>query len=258
MPFSKLEMQEELLQFLSLFGKDIARLYGVGDVSWTEKEAILQSPVWKAANDMYDFGVTGTSTEDLYPKGHISGVYGHLERFLRAMDTPQMRLYLKATNNTPPHLTMLAVQSAVARMVLEEGWRENDYGAGEHGWRKGDMNHLTLAELALLANMDERSVRNAANPKLPDPLKTEQVGKRSLVRPEEARRWLAVRKGFIPTADADKKMVQRKPEFNISLNAFYLDALIKEAIEAGIPLEGREFVDYVHKRSIEIMLKEEK
>ena len=35
---------------------------------------------------------------------------------------------------------------------------------------KGDCGYLTLAEVALLANMDERSVRNAANPKLPDPL----------------------------------------------------------------------------------------
>lgn len=234
MPFSKTEMQEELLQFLSLFGKDIARLYGVGDVSWTEKEATLQSPIWKAANDMYDFGVTGKPTEDLYPKGHIYGDYGRLERLLRALDAPQMRLYLEATDNTPPRLTMLAVQSAVARMVLEDGWRENDYGASEHGWRKGDMNHLTLAEVALLANMDERSVRNAANPKLPDPLKTEQVGKRSLVRPEEARRWLAGRKGFIPTKECEAHVAQRPPEFDIELTPELVEAIEREAKKAGL------------------------
>lgn len=234
MPFTKLEMQEELLQFLSLFGKDIARLYGASDGSWTDKEAILQSPLWKAANEMYDFGVSGTTTEDLYTKGHIHGVYGHLERLLRAMDTPQMRLFLEATKNTPPRLTMLAVQSAVARMVLEEGWRENDYGGSEYGWRKGDMNHLTLGELALLANMDERSVRNAANPKLSDPLKTEQVGKRSLVNPEEARRWLAGRKGFVPTKESEERVMQRPPEFDLELTPELVDALERKAKKAGL------------------------
>lgn len=237
MPFSKSEMQEELFKFLNKFGKDIARLYGVSDNAWTEKEAIQESPVWKAVSEMYDYGVTGIPTEDLFPEGHIYGAHGHIERFLRGMDTPNMRLYLEESDNSLPRLAMLAVQSAVARMVLDGGWRHTDYGAGEYGVLKGDMNHLTLAEVALLANMDERSVRNAANPKLPDPLKTEQVGKRSLVRSEEARRWLAGRKGFVPTQESEVGTVQRPPEFNIELTKEIVENIEREAKEAGVSFD---------------------
>ncbi|WP_159690498.1 hypothetical protein [Cognatazoarcus halotolerans] len=249
MPFSKSEMQEELFKFLSQFGKDIANLYGVDDYAWTERKAIQESPIWKAASEMYDYGVMGISSENLHPEGHIDGVYARMERFLRAMDTPQMRLYLEESNNTPPRLALLAVQSAVARMVLDGGWRHTDYGAGENGALKGDMNHLTLAEVALLANMDERSVRNAANPKLPDPLKTEQVGKRSLVSPEEARRWLAGRKGYIPTR---AYAGPRRPSIDVTLPVLpeeFLDQIQRAAAESGVSatkILGEQFLANLH------------
>lgn len=232
MPFSKSEMQKELLKFLNLFGKDIARLYGVGD-AWTEKETIQNSPVWKAASEMYDYGIRGIPTEDLFPNGHIDGIHGYTERFFRGMDTPHMRLYLEESDNTPPRLAMLAVQSAVARMVLDGGWRHTDYGECENGMFKGDMGRLTIAEVALLANMDERSVRNAANPKLPDPLKTEQIGKRSLVKPEEGRRWLAGRKGYIPTQEYTG---HRPPSWDITLpevSEEFMKRIQREADETG-------------------------
>jgi hypothetical protein len=112
---------------------------------------------------------------------------------------------------------MRAVQTAVARMVLDGGERYTDFAVSEHGLGNGDWGYLTLSEVALLANMDERSVRNAANPKLPDPLKTEAMGKRSLVKPEEARRWLAGRKGFIPTSKGATDDAHRPPHFNYVL-----------------------------------------
>lgn len=234
MPFTKTEMQEELFKFLNLFGNDIARLYGVNDYELSEREAIQESPIWKATSEMYDYGVSGIPSGDLFPEGHISGIHGHIERFLSGMDTPLMRLYLEESDNTPPRLALLAVQCAVARMVLDGGWRYTDYGAGENGWRNGDMNHLTLAEVALLANMDERSVRNAANPKLPDPLKTEQIGKRSLVSPKEARRWLVGRKGFIPTKKCEGCIEQRPPVFNLELTEELVEQINREAEKEGL------------------------
>jgi hypothetical protein len=234
MPFSKSEMQEELFKFLSLFGKEIVCLYGVSDCAWTEKEAIQESPAWIAVSEMYDYGVTGIPTGNLYPKGHIYGAHAHIEMFFRGMDTPHMKPYLEESGNTLPRLSMLAVQSAVARMVLDDGWRYTDYGANDEGWKNGDGNRLTLAEVALLANMEERSVRNAANPKLPDPLKTEQVGKRSLVSPEEARRWLANRKGFIPTQEMEEGVVQRPPDYNLILTEEIFENIQREAKETGV------------------------
>jgi hypothetical protein len=94
--------------------------------------------------------------------------------------------------------------------------------------------YLTLFEVALLANMDERSVRNAANPKLPDPLKTNQVGKRSLVNPEEARRWLAGRKGFIQTKQCEGIVAQRPPEYDLELSEELVKIIEREAKKAGL------------------------
>lgn len=234
MKFSKSEMEEELLTFLNLFGEDIANLYGINDREWVGKDSLRTSPVFKAVSEMYDYGVTGTPMEELLPGAKIDGVYAYVERFLRAMDTPQMRLLLEQNDNTPPHLAMTAVQSAVARIVLDGGDRYTDFGAVEYGVRKGDYGYLTLAEVALLADMDERSVRNAANPKLPDPLKTEQVGKRSLVSPKEARRWLAGRKGYVQTKDCGGRVAQRAPEYDLGLTEEMVEIIEREAKKAGM------------------------
>ena len=236
MPLSKTEMQEELFKFLTLFGEQIADLYGASDSPCKEKKTIHDSPVWKAVMEMYDYGVMGLPTGDLFPGGRIDGVHAHIERFLRTMETPPMRIYLELMNNTPPRLAMRAVQSAVARMVLDGGDRYTDFGAGEYGIGRGDLGYLTLSEIALLANMDERSVRNAANPKLPDPLNTEPIGKRSLVNPEEARRWLAGRKGFVPTKECDR-IAERPPEFNFELTKEQAELIQREASKTGLSFQ---------------------
>lgn len=235
MPFSKSEMQEQLLTFMSQFGEEVAALYGCRDSVWKEQEAIEKSPMWYAVSDMYDYGVAGIPTGgDLVPGGSINGANAHIEMFFRGLDTPHMRTYLEETEVALPRLAMLSVQSAVARIVLDGGDRYTDFGAREYGIGKGDYGYLTLAEVALLANMDERSVRNAANPKLPDPLKTEQIGKRSLVTPEEARRWLAGRKGFIPTRACEVHVTQRPPEFDLELAPELVEAIEREAKKAGL------------------------
>lgn len=234
MSFSKAEMQEELLKFLSLFGKEIASLYGASNCDWAKNETLQESPIWAALSDLYDYGVTGTPIGELLPGAQLNGVHANIERLLRGLDAPNMRLYLEEHGNTPPRLAALAVQSAVARIVLDGGDRYTDFGAGEHGIGKGDLGYLTLAEVALLAKMDERSVRNAANPKLADPLKTEQVGKRSLVSPKEARRWLAGRKGYIPTKECDGRIAQRVPEYGIELTEEIVEVIERESKKAGV------------------------
>ena len=234
MAFSKDEMQDELFKFLTLAGKQIAQMYGASNSEWTEEESVKRSPIWEGVSEMYDYGVMGVPTGALVPGGIINGAHAHIEMFLRAMDTPFMRVYLEECDNSPPRLAMLAVQSAVARMVLDGGDRFTDYGAGEFGVGNGDLGYLTLSEIALLANMDERSVRNAANPKLPDPLKTEQVGKRSLVNPEEARRWLSGRKGFIPTKVCEGAVAQRPQEFDLALTEELVEIIEREAKKSGL------------------------
>ena len=200
MAFSKNEMQEELLEFMQRFALSIERLYGNNETELlTNTQLIPNSNLWNALNDMYDFGVLGIPVSGLGDDPSIDGKYADAEVFLNCIATNSMEPYLYEDEVIFPKLSIKTARMAVARVVLEGGERYTDYGAGEYGLGKGDWGHLTLSEIALLADMDERSVRNAANPKVNDPLITVTVGKRSLVTPLEAKRWLAGRKGFIPT-----------------------------------------------------------
>lgn len=235
MNFSKMEMQDELFKFLTVFGKEIGSLLGTNNTECIEKQEFKDSAIWNAVSEMYDYGIRGIPTGDLGPRSIIDGSHARIEMFIRSIDTPPMKIYLDACNTSLPRLAMCTVQSAVARTVLDGGDRHTDYGVDVYGLGKGDRGYLTLAEIALLANMDERSVRNAANPKLADPLKTEQVGKRSLVSVEEARRWLAGRKGFVQTKKSESFVMHRPPEWNLELPKEVIEQIQRKAEECGIP-----------------------
>lgn len=58
---------------------------------------------------------------------------------------------------------------------------------------------LNLKELALLAGVDERTVRNAASSKDANSLKTQKSGGSTIIDNDEAKRWLANRPDFKPT-----------------------------------------------------------
>ncbi len=238
MRFTKLQMQNEFLKFLTQFGGQLAALYGASDVAWYTKDAVQSSPIWVTVNEMYDYGINGvpipTSPETV---GVVIGRHIEVERFLHALNTLPMKLYLDGEANTPPRLAIIAAQCAAARLVLDGADRRTDYASDEFGPGKGDFGYLTLADVALLADMDERSVRNAANPKLPDHLVTESVGRRSLVRPEEARRWLAKRKGFVATQTINAENESSLPSFDLDLPPEFVEKVYLEAKELGIPFE---------------------
>jgi len=239
MNFSKIEMQKELFNFLNQFGRDIENLYGIRDGKLTTEGQIQNSPIWRAVDAMYDYGIMGIPCQDLYPGARFCDIYSYTETFLRSVTSQTMKIFLDESNkNTPPHLSFLAAQTAVARIMLDGGDRHADYEQNEYGLRHGNFSHLTLAEVSLLANMDERSVRNAANPKLADPLKTEQFGKRSLVSPEEARRWLVGRKGFIPTQPYNGPLEPRPPELDIVFSTKAAEILIRDLQKEGGTLEN--------------------
>lgn len=235
MTFSKSEMQEELLRFLVLFQRETADLLGWQITGSADNSTIKESLLWNAVNEMYDYGVSGIPNGPLGPGSIIDGAHARTEMFFRSVDTLPMKIYLDAGDNAPPRLAICAVESAVARIVLDGGDRHTDYGTDVHGLGKGDGGYLTLAEVAILADMDERSVRNAANPKLADPLKTTPIGKRSLVSVEEANRWLAGRKGFVPTRHNETFVKHRPPEWDIEMPEDVLELIKQKAKDCGIP-----------------------
>ena len=238
MRFTKTEMQEELSNFLALFGDQVAALFGVRAPAWATTDAVRASPIWATVDEMYDYGIDGlpipTSSGSA---GSVIGRHVEVERFLHAMSTLAMKLYLDAQGNSPPRLAILAAQCATARIVLDGAERRTDYATDVFGPGRGDFGYLTLAEVALLADMDERSVRNAANPKLPNPLNTQPVGRRSLVRPEEARRWLAGRKGFVPTKVIEAGDEENLPVYNFEVPEAFAEDVRREAKELNIPFE---------------------
>lgn len=59
--------------------------------------------------------------------------------------------------------------------------------------------YLTLKEIALLGQMSERAVRNAAQPTAADQLKTRKEQNQTVVDADEALRWLKGRRGFVAT-----------------------------------------------------------
>ncbi|MDD2721367.1 MAG: hypothetical protein PHH47_08685 [Gallionella sp.] len=67
-----------------------------------------------------------------------------------------------------------------------------------------EKNSFSIKQIATLANMDERSVRNAANPKLADPLVTfrDTDGSTKVTR-EDAIRWLEGRRSYKKTTFID-------------------------------------------------------
>jgi hypothetical protein len=142
---------------------------------------------------MYDFGIAALPQPG-YGFAHLDGGAADAELFMTVLGSPWMQCYLAEDNVDVPSRVIRTVETAVARHVLEEGERYIDHDAGEGNGPSTDM--LTIREVALLADMDERSVRNATNPKNPGALKTVQAGKRTLVRPADAKSWLAGRKSY--------------------------------------------------------------
>jgi hypothetical protein len=176
MNFTKAEMQTELKNFLFDFAKSIGRIYGVNrsgallgfpekcvyDIDLAEAH-IEDTDLWRVVNNMYDFGICGImidSCQDLGFEKQLDGEFCDAELFLRGLDS--LDLYLEEDEAKIPRLAILTVRTAVARHVLEGGYRYTGYDDGVG-------RYLSFEEMALLANMDERSVRNAANPKLANP-----------------------------------------------------------------------------------------
>jgi hypothetical protein len=58
---------------------------------------------------------------------------------------------------------------------------------------------VSLPDLAALARVSDKTIRMAANPKVPGALKTKKLGNRTVVSPEDALAWLSRRPDFRPT-----------------------------------------------------------
>jgi len=252
MAYTKEETVNELRKFMHGFAYSVARLYS-GDVLasmlglpnadpyGTSPEDCMfeKAHLWRAVTTMYDYGVAGIDNGGVGPpQGSVEDCYADTEMFVVGL--PSMDLYLAEDDVYIPWRVIRAVQTAVARHVLEGGerWTAVDPIENE-GMGVGMTNHLSIKEMSFLADLDERSVRNACNPKLAGHLETVAVGKRSMVEPEAAKRWLSTRKGYVPlrrTSQAESSPPVLPALATLELPEQLLVQLNAKAAEASLSL----------------------
>jgi len=94
--------------------------------------------------------------------------------------------------SAPGAMCMQVVRLANARAVLEGGSRLLITSSMEETY-----DDLTIRDVALLAGMEEASVRNAANPKLANPLLTKKIDGNTYIEPATAKAWLKSRGRYV-------------------------------------------------------------
>lgn len=200
--FSKKEMEQELLEFIESYSQSVQRMF-----SLTAPEDLnpRHHTLFQICSALYDYAFLGLAQTDpqlrLLGDGYIiDGVMADAEMFLLGMEAPSLytQLYYQEDNVHPPSMAVRTVQAAVARHVLYGGERYTT--PTELGFAS---DCLSFSDIALLADMDEKSVRNAANPKNKDPLISTAVGRRTWITREDARKWLVKRRGFVANPGID-------------------------------------------------------
>lgn len=171
----------------TIFTADICRLsfiYGSKATSQMSLVPLESMPVMENMRVLYDYVVEARLPSN-FPIGDM--LHELTDYFLETVPhSPMIDLH---ANQPIEGICAWIVDTAVARWGLDFE----------------EVGSFTIKQIATLANMDERSVRNAANPKLADPLITfrDVDGSTKVVR-EAAIRWLEGRRGYKKTAFIDE------------------------------------------------------
>jgi hypothetical protein len=170
------------------------------------------SPLWRELERVFCYSVHGERTE-VHP--------------LQNSTLGDALLADLITHRLPTTVVDLIIM-AEARHVLDGGVREFLYA--DHP----PPGYVSLYEIGLLADMGKHSVLNAAVPSSTDRLATTRIGKTSYVAADEARRWLAGRKGFRPTREVAS---DQPTSVFMKLPGPLLNRMEARAREAGLSVE---------------------
>lgn len=206
------EVMAEFGEFLQDYLESLNRVYHPVLSLGRDAVDVTETNFWRVMSDMYDYGVNGIPVEgrDLGAKKLLDAEFIDVDLFLNTV--PALQPFLDEDDIHMPLNSIRTARLAVARHVLDGGDRDTIWDDGQHP------GYLTIAEIALLADMDERSVRNAATTTQKNRLVTETISKRTVVSVSNARLWLASRKGFTPTQiGADGQPADSLPEIPAQL-----------------------------------------
>jgi hypothetical protein len=203
--------------FFGTLNSEVVKDLAVGEEA-QQPALVRTTPAWEHFIRLYEYACLGVQhDEELAPmeEDFVGDVFFDLRRL---------------------ELVPVSVKDVVllgeARFVLEGG--ERQLGAGDA--RDVPKGHLTVYEVTALADMDIGSVRNAMSPKSPRHLVGHLHGTRAVITVAEARRWLAQRRGFVPTTKPTSA-ARKTARVSIELPQQLADRLAQVAAEKGLSVE---------------------
>jgi hypothetical protein len=165
-----------------------------------------ENPVRMAANDCYDYAINGRLklAKDGAEQTQMNDNWGRLATLVLSA-RPDIEVFSPRIGGRemvlPKGLEHILFHALVrARLDLDTHPKFDDNDAVPM-FLSGEDNcgYLTLKEIAVLGQMSERAVRNAAQPTAADRLFTRKEKNQTVVDAGEALRWLKGRRGFVVT-----------------------------------------------------------
>lgn len=210
---TKLGLDEILLEaqdaYLGWLGASLMAFKGEIDEAKLESLDRLfngEIPMRMAANDCYDYAINGRLrlAKDGAEQTQMNDSWGRLATVVLSarpaieVFSPRIRGREMVLPTGLEHTLFHALVRARLDLDTHPKFDDNDavpmFLSGED-----NCGYLTLKEIAVLGQMSERAVRNAAQPAAADRLQTRKEQSQTVVDSEEALRWLKGRRGFIAT-----------------------------------------------------------
>ena len=209
--FSKEEMLEELTQVLLDYTIQLRRIYSGNNVNLfgfdanlpsneedirAEERNILNFPIGLWMAEAYDYAVHGIITEDLENDWEVleEDYFSFIEDVNESIFFEKNTVYGRKFDKC-----MKIVELSKARALLDFGsfiTLDNSQNA---------FNYIQISDMAILAGLDERSIRNMTNQNHKNYLKTEKVGSKTYISIDVALEWL-LKRGFKKTVMVKKNI----------------------------------------------------
>lgn len=203
---------EEILQeaqdaYMGWLGASLTMFHGqVDDSKLTNLDQIFQGEarIQTAANDCYDYAINGRLRliKDGETEDQINDAWGCLA-ILVLSARPGIEVFSPTVRgrqrDEPAKIEHLLFHALVRARLDLDTHAKFDEDSVPALLRQDTTGYLTLREIALLGQMSERAVRNAAQPTAADQLKTRKEKNQTVVDSSEALRWLKGRRGFVVT-----------------------------------------------------------
>lgn len=165
--------------------------------------AVASSTFAQAMEQQYDFAFLGVRTDLLEPMEYETmhtWVAAYLLDLMTSRFVEESESFGQDLHSAIQRCLHTS-ELANARLVLEGKENFAYFNSAQHDGKQDEptaLNALTIRQIALLAGMEEMSVRTAASRKGPNQLQTFKEDTRTLVRVEDARVWLKARGKYVP------------------------------------------------------------